>query len=51
MLHRLHKVDNTKDICEQHLSIYLSIYQQIEGMHELKKAKRKKILSNQELVK
>ena len=47
MLLRLQKVDNTDDICDQ----LQSIYQQIEGMHELKKVKRKKILSNQELIK
>ncbi len=46
MLLRLHKVENTEHICDQ----LQSIYQQIEGMHELKKVKRKKILSNQKLI-
>ena len=46
MLLRLHKIDNTEHICDQ----LQSIYQQIEGMHELKKVKRKKIYSNQELI-
>ena len=43
MLLRLYKVDNTDHICDQ----LQSVYKQIEGMHELKKSKRKKILSNQ----
>ena len=47
MLLRLHKVENTEHICDQ----LQSIYQQIEGMHELKKVKRKKILSNHQLTK
>ena len=47
MLLRLNKVENTEHICDQ----LQSVYQQIEGMHELKKVKRKKILSNQELIK
>ena len=47
MLLRLHKVENTEHICDQ----LQSIYQQIEGMHELKKVKRKKFLPNQELIK
>ena len=38
MLLRLHKVNNTEHICDQ----LQSIYQQIEGMHELKKVNRKK---------
>ena len=47
MLLRLHKIEITGHICDQ----LQSIYQQIEGMHELKKVKRKKILYNQELLK
>ena len=47
MLLRLYKVDNTEHICDQ----LQAIYQQIEGMHELKKVKQKKTLSNQELIK
>ena len=47
MLLRLQKIDNTEHICDQ----LQSIYQQIEGMHELKKVKRKKIPSKQELIK
>ena len=43
MLLRLHKIDNTEHICTQ----LQSIYQQIEGMHELKKVKQKNILSKQ----
>ena len=39
MLLRLHKVSNTEHIRNQ----LESIYQQIEGMHELKKSKRRKI--------
>ena len=42
MLLRLNKVDNTEHICDQ----LQAIYQQIEGMHELKKVKRKKIYTN-----
>ena len=38
MLLRLYKVENTEHICDQ----LQAIYQQIEGMHELKKVKRKK---------
>ena len=38
MLLRLHKVDNTEHIREQ----LQSVYQQIEGMHELKKLSEKK---------
>ena len=45
MLLRLHKVDNTEHICDQ----LQAVYRQIEGMHELKKVKRKKNLSNQVL--
>ena len=47
MLLRLYKVENTEHICNQ----LQSIYQQIEGMHELKKVKRKKIYTNSALSK
>ena len=47
MLLRLYKVDNTETICDQ----LKSIHQQIEGMHELKKIKRKKVLPNEGLSK
>ena len=47
MLLRLNKIENTEHICGQLQSIYL----QIEGMHELKRIKRKTVLSNQELIK
>ena len=47
MLLRLHKVDNTEHICDQ----LQAIYKQIEGMHELKKVKQKKIMSNQSIIK
>ena len=47
MLLRLNKVDNTEHICHQLQSVYL----QIEGMHELKKVKRKNNLTNQALIK
>ena len=42
MLVRLDKIDNTENIVGQ----LQSVYQQIEGMHELKKVKRKKIYTN-----
>ena len=45
MLLRLHKVENTEHIRDQ----LQAIYQQIEGMHELKKIKRKN-LSDQEQI-
>ena len=38
MLLRLCKVENTEHICDK----LQAIHQQIEGMHELKKVKRKK---------
>ena len=38
MLLRLSKIDNTVHICDQ----LQSVHKQIEGMHELKKSKRKK---------
>ena len=47
MLVRLYKLDNTDHICSQ----LQSVYKQIEGMHELKKVKRKKILSSKALSK
>ena len=37
MLLRLNKINNTEHICKQ----LQAIYQQIDGMHELKKMKRK----------
>ena len=37
MLLRLSKIDNTKHLCDQ----LKSVYQQIEGMHELKKTQLK----------
>ncbi len=46
MIHRLEKVENTEHICDQ----LQAIYQQIEGIHELKKVQRK-ILYNKELIK
>ena len=45
MLLRLYKLDNTEHICNQ----LQSVHQQIEGMHDLKKVKRKKNPPNQEL--
>ena len=39
MLLRLYKVDNTEHISDQ----LKSIYQQIDGMHELKKIKRESL--------
>ena len=39
MLLRLYKIDNTEYILDQ----LQSVYQQIDGMHELKKIKRKKV--------
>ena len=39
ILFNLNKIDNTEHICDQ----LKSIYQQIDGMHELKKIKRKKL--------
>ena len=39
MLLRLSKVDNTKHLCDQ----LKSVYQQIEGMHELKKSNLKNL--------
>ncbi len=39
MLLRLYKIDNAEHICDQ----LQSVYKQIEGMHELKKIKRKRI--------
>ena len=39
MLVRLDKIDNTEHIVGQ----LQSVYQQIDGMHELKKIKRKKV--------
>ena len=36
ILFNLYKIDNTEHICDQ----LKSIYQQIDGMHELKKIKR-----------
>ena len=47
MLLRLYKLDNTEHICDQ----LQSVHQQIEGMHELKKVKRKKGSPNQALKK
>jgi len=35
----LYKIDNTEHICDQ----LKSIYQQIEGMHELKNIKRERL--------
>ena len=46
MLLRLYKIDNTGHICDQ----LQSIYRQIEGMHDLKKIKRKRIPPNQALI-
>ena len=39
MLLRLYKIENTEHILDQ----LQSVYQQIDGMHELKKIKRKKV--------
>ena len=36
ILFKLYKIDNTEHICDQ----LKSIYNQIDGMHELKKSKR-----------
>ena len=41
ILFSLNKIDNTEHICDQ----LKSIYNQIDGMHELKKSKRGKISS------
>ena len=38
ILFNLNKIDNTEHICDQ----LKSIYSQIDGMHELKKSKRRK---------
>ena len=38
ILFNLNKIENTEHICDQ----LKSIYQQIDGMHELKKSKRGK---------
>ena len=39
ILFNLSKIDNTEHICDQ----LKSIYKQIDGMHELKKIKRKNL--------
>ena len=39
ILFNLNKIDNTQHICDQ----LKSIYNQIDGMHELKKSKRRKL--------
>ena len=39
ILFNLNKIENTEHICDQ----LKSIYNQIDGMHELKKSKRQKL--------
>ena len=41
ILFSLNKIENTEYICDQ----LKSIYNQIDGMHELKKSKRRKLSS------
>ena len=47
MLLRLNKIENTEHISDQ----LQAVYQQIEGMHELKKVKRKKSFPTKALMK
>ena len=42
ILFKLNKIENTEHICDQ----LKSIYSQIDGMHELKKSKRRKLSSS-----
>jgi len=42
ILFNLDKIENTEHICDQ----LKSIYNQIDGMHELKKSKRSKLSSS-----
>jgi len=42
ILFNLNKIENTEHICDQ----LKSIYRQIDGMHELKKSKRRKLSSS-----